>query len=123
MRGEEYSVLLRWLCLALAAAIALQLFYLGGKPAAAGLVPVPWDKLAHLAVYAAITALLWAATAGRAPFAVIALVAAIGALDELRQAALPGRSADLMDLVADVSAAIGTGAFARLFERNRERGP
>ena len=122
MPGER-SALARWLCLALAAAITIQLFYLGGKPVAAGLVPVPWDKLAHLAVYSAITALLWVATAGRAPLAVIALVVAIGVLDELRQAALPGRSADLLDLAADACAVIGTGACAWFYERSRDRGP
>jgi hypothetical protein len=35
-----------------------QLFYLGAQPFAAGLIPVPWDKLAHLAVFAFLTTLL-----------------------------------------------------------------
>ncbi len=48
----------RWLCLALAAAVTFQLFYLGAQPFAAGLTPVPWDKLAHLAVFAFLTTLL-----------------------------------------------------------------
>ncbi len=122
MPGDP-SPLIRWLCLALAAAITAQLFYLGSKPVAVGLVPVPWDKLAHLAVYSAITALLWVATAGRIPLTVIALVVAIGVLDELWQSALPGRSADLLDLVADAFAVVGTGAAARLYERSRTRDP
>src|SRR2546422_1253969 len=68
----------RWLCLALAAAVTFQLFYLGAQPFAAGLIPAPWDKLAHLAVYAILTMLLWIGTAGRMPLAVIATAIAIG---------------------------------------------
>jgi len=50
--------------------------------------PAPWDKLAHLAVFAALTTLLWIGTAGRMPFAfaVVATAIAIGAFDELHQA-------------------------------------
>ena len=99
----------RWLCLALAAAVTFQLFYLGAQPFAAGLIPGPWDKLAHLAVFAVLTALLWIGTAGRMPIAVIATVIAIGALDELHQASLPGRFADAADFLADACAATGTG--------------
>jgi hypothetical protein len=40
-----------------------QLFYLGAQPFAAGLIPAPWDKLAHLAVFAVLTTLLWIGTA------------------------------------------------------------
>lgn len=100
---------LRGLCLVLAAAIISLLFYLGAQPFAAGLIPAWWDKLAHLAVYAALTALLWIGTAGRMPLAVIAAVIAIGALDELHQAGLPGRHADAIDFLTDACAAAGTG--------------
>src|SRR5258706_7229617 len=57
---------LRPLCLLLAAMVVFQLFYLGAQPFAAGLIPSPWDKGAHLVVYAAIAALLWLGSAGRA---------------------------------------------------------
>ena len=66
-RKLEFRSVLRRLCLASAAALIFQLFYVGAQPAAAGLIPMPWDKLAHLAVYAAITALMWIGTAGRMP--------------------------------------------------------
>jgi VanZ family protein len=97
--------------LALAAAVTFQLFYLGAQPFAAGLIPAPWDKVAHLAVYAALTTLLWIGTAGRMPLTVIAAAIAIGALDELHQASVPGRFADAADFLADACAATGTGAF------------
>jgi VanZ family protein len=91
-----------------AATVVFQLFYLGVQPVAAGLIPEPWDKLAHFAVYSLITVLLWIGTAGRMTFAVIATVVAIGALDELRQAGIHGRSADAFDFLADACAGIAT---------------
>jgi VanZ family protein len=102
------SLLVRSLCLALAAVLIFQLFYVGAKPEAAGLIPPPWDKLAHLGVYSTITALLWIGTAGRMPLAVLMAVVAIGALDELHQAVLPGRSADAWDFFMDFVAGAGT---------------
>jgi len=96
---------LRPYCLLLAAMVVFQLFYLGAQPFAAGLIPSPWDKGAHLVVYSAIAALLWFGSAGRAPLTVVTAVLAIGILDEWHQAFLPGRSADLLDLLADACAA------------------
>jgi VanZ family protein len=54
------------------------------------------------------------------PFAVIATAIAIGALDELHQASLPGRFADVADLLADTCAATGTGAFIFLLHVRRK---
>lgn len=102
------SPLVRSLCLAFAAVLVFQLFYLGAQPEAAGLILPPWDKFAHFGVYATITALLWIGTVGRMPLAVIMAVVAIGALDELHQATLPGRIADAWDFLTDVGAAAGT---------------
>ncbi len=118
----EPGGVLRCLCLALAAAIIFQLFYLGAQPMAAGLVRVPWDKLAHLGVYAAITVLMWIGTAGRMPLAVIATVIAVGVFDELHQASLPGRSADMADFAVDVCAAAGAGAVMLLLRTGRREG-
>lgn len=92
---------MRAACLAVAAAIVLALFLAGGAPAAGPLVPAPWDKLAHLSLFAALTLLLWVGIDGRLPAAIAATVLAVGMLDELHQAFLPGRSADLADLLAD----------------------
>src|SRR5690349_17607400 len=97
-------------CLLLAGVLVFQLFYLGSQPFAAGLIPPPWDKAAHLLVFAAIAALLWRATSARAPLLVIAAVTVIGGLDELHQAGLPGRDADGFDLLTDACAALGTVA-------------
>jgi VanZ family protein len=107
--------LLRGLCLTLVAAIVFALFYLGAQPVAVGLFAAPWDKLAHFAVFSAVTALLWIATAGRMPLAVIAAVVAVGALDELHQAGLPGRFADAADFLVDICAAAATSGAISLY--------
>ena len=112
---------LRWPYLLLAATVVLQLFYLGAQPVAAGLIPAPWDKLAHLAVYSLITLLLWIGTAGRMPLMIIATVVVIGALDELHQAHLPGRVADTLDFLVDACAAIGTVGLILLYARRTTR--
>ena len=107
----------RWPYLFLAAAVVFQLFYVGAQPVAAGLIPSPWDKLAHFAVYSLITLLLWIATAGRMPLTVIVTVVMIGAFDELHQAHLAGRFGDTLDFLVDACAATGTVAAIRLHAR------
>jgi VanZ family protein len=109
----------RAVCLTLAALIVLNLFYLGGKPVAVGLFPAPWDKLAHVALYGALTLLLWLGAGGRMMFTVIAAVIVIGGLDELNQAGLPGREADGADFAADVLAGLGAGALMLLYAKRK----
>jgi VanZ family protein len=109
----------RAVCLALAALIVFNLFYLGAQPFAAGLFAAPWDKLAHVTIYAGLTALLWLGAGGRATFTVIAAVIVIGALDELHQAGLPGREADGGDLAADALAGLAAGALMLLYARRK----
>jgi len=112
---------LRSLCILAAAAITFLLFYLGAQPFAAGLIPARWDKLAHLAIFVTLTTLLLVGTAGRMPLAMIAIVIAIGAFDELHQASLPGRQADAADFLTDACAATGTGALLLWFYARRKR--
>jgi VanZ family protein len=109
----------RALCLATAALLVLDLFHLGSQPFAADLFPAPWDKAAHLAVYAGLTALFWIGTGGRMTFTVIAAVIVIGAFDELHQAAVPGRHADAADLAVDALAGVVTGALMLLYARRK----
>ena len=70
----------------------------------------PWDKVWHGLAYASLTLLLWIAVRGRRPLLVVAAVIVLGAVDELRQALLPARHADVLDFAADVIAAALTGA-------------
>ncbi|HUQ74984.1 MAG TPA: VanZ family protein [Burkholderiales bacterium] len=90
----------RFACLIAGGGIMLGLLFVTGHG-----IPTGWDKVAHFGTFAVITALLWRGTAGRAPLAVLGAVVAFAALDELHQMFLPGRSAEVLDFVADAAAA------------------
>ena len=66
------------------------------------------DKVAHLALYGVLglLAVLGWRWAGRRPAIWIPLLAALvtGAIDELRQRGIPGRSAELSDVLVDAAA-------------------
>lgn len=104
------------------------LFIGGAQPVAVGLIPAPWDKLTHCAVFALFavliglagnldqtrrTAWLWLAFFG---------ALAIGAADELHQASLPGRQAGWDDLAADaLGAALGVTLLHHWLKNVRRR--
>ncbi len=96
----------RWVVIVTAGVFIANLFYLGSKPFAVGLFLSPWDKLAHLCAFAALTGLLWLGWLRNKPVWLIMVVALIGIADELHQHSLPGRSADPYDLLMDVVAAL-----------------
>jgi len=79
----------------------------------------PWDKLWHFLAYSALTLLLWIGTDGRRPVLVVAAVMLLGGADELRQAWLPARSADPLDFLADLCAAVATAACLSFFSRGK----
>ena len=91
-----------WLC---AATLVVMLFWGGSQPFAAGLFPVPYDKIAHSLYFGVLSLLLWFGTGGRWPVLLFVAVSAIGGLDELHQATLPGRVADIYDFMFDAAAA------------------
>ena len=88
-----------------AATLVVVLFWGGSQPFAAGLVPVPYDKLAHSLYFGVLSMLLWFGTGGKWPLLLVFAVSAIGGLDELHQGALPGRVADFSDFLFDAVAA------------------
>jgi len=98
------------------------LFVLGAQPFAVGLIPPPWDKLAHAALFALLGALLMIAAAGRHTWLALAALAAVALADELAQADLPGRVVSVADLMADVVGA-AAGITAMAFVLARRRGP
>ena len=59
--------------------------------------------------------LLWVLAGSRAAFAVFGVVLGIGVLDELRQSFVPGREADLADLLADAAGAAAALYLMQLF--------
>lgn len=109
----------RFACLKLAAMVVVGvvlyfLFDLGSKPVAVGLIPAPWDKLAHGALFAFLAFIGgYSATIldlPRRQLLVATFIAAVllGAADELHQLSLPGRHAGFDDLASDaVGALIG----------------
>lgn len=88
--------------------VTLMLFalFIGGAQSwAVGLVPVPWDKLAH-ATFFFVFALLLSRFISLPIALVIVLALLVGAADEIHQSFLPGRVAGLDDWLADV---VGAG--------------
>ncbi len=82
------------------------LFVGGAQPQAAGLFDDGWDKAAHFAYFALLAAFAMVATDLRHPALAAIAVIAVGVADELAQTQLPGRHADVPDLVTDVGAAL-----------------
>jgi VanZ family protein len=89
--------------LALLAALILLAVYVWGnsQPEVAGLIPPPWDKLAHLAWYAVLAGLLLLGLGRRAWPWVLAGTLLLAGWDEWHQFALPGRSPGVDDWLAD----------------------
>jgi hypothetical protein len=100
---HHMTVLQRFVLLA-ALALVVGLFIGGAQPIAVGLLPVPWDKVAHTAVFAAIAFLLASARVREHwgwLVASVVLATVVGGADEFHQYFLPGRSCDWADFAAD----------------------
>jgi VanZ family protein len=93
------------------------LFVGGSQPAAAGLFAAPWDKLAHVGFFMALSLLLFNTLPG--PWWLAVLVAVlVGVGDEWHQLSLPGRQAGLDDVLADaVGALLAAGLHAWMRQR------
>lgn len=96
---------------------------LGGRvPDAVELFAFSWDKLQHALAYAVLAGSWCVAFGGRRVVLSIMIAVGTGALDEWLQRALPGRQADLADLLADaVGATIGAWLAAMLAARVWQR--
>ena len=105
---------LRWAATAAAVGLPLGLYIGGAQPIAVGLIPEPWDKLAHMAVFALLAGAIGYASGLRGArmwWLAFAGALAVGAVDEWHQIYLPGRGPGWDDLVADaVGAALGATA-------------
>ena len=108
------------ICLPMAALFFAVLVTVGNLPGlAAEMSDAFGDKRLHLAAYAFLTTLIYFSVNRRPGLTALLTVAALGALDEAIQSLFPYRQADLLDLLADISAAgatvislhIGTAAF------------
>jgi VanZ family protein len=96
----------------------IALFVGGAQPFAVGLFAEPWDKLAHAGFFLAFTVLLMEGLPG--PWWLGPLLAVlVGCVDEWHQLYLPGRSADLDDVLADVVGAALGAALHRFSTHHR----
>jgi hypothetical protein len=109
----------RFACFGGAVFLVACLFWLGARPVAIGLFPAPLDKVAHFATFGLITTMLWLSVLRGKPLLVVAIVSLVGAADEYHQIFVPGRSAGLDDLAADILAAVVIASLLE-FARRRE---
>jgi VanZ family protein len=112
----------------LAAAVLLgaagALLIAGAQPFAVNLIPSPWDKLAHFAVFGTVGAALaillgvrrWAVALAAAACATL-----LGGLDEWHQLALPGRNPGWDDFAADAVGALAGALLACAHRRFKLR--
>jgi hypothetical protein len=109
---------------ALAGLIAMLagLFIGGHQPWSANLVPEPWDKLAHFAVYGGLTLLIGIAFPRIRLLLLVCIILAIGSADELHQIFVPGRHPGLDDLIADLIGSLPS-LFAVTYWRSRNNQP
>ena len=89
---------------ALVLAVSLVIGMLAGTPL---VLPDPLDKAAHFTAFSLLTLLLWRAT--EMPLFALGAALVFGALDEWRQAYMPGRESDARDFLADLSGVLVTG--------------
>lgn len=84
---------------------------------------LPIDKVGHFAMYAVLGALAARACVLTATPPVILIIAmlATGAIDELNQRTVPGRSSELLDWVADAAGSVAGLAFGTIYFRASEQ--
>lgn len=95
---------LTWSWLVLGIVLIILLTWINGRPEAAGLVHVPWDKIAHGLIFSCITLSFGLSTGGRRRWFVFLFMTAFAIFDELRQLFLPGRTASISDFATDLLA-------------------
>jgi VanZ family protein len=93
-------------CLAGCAVLVFGIFYVGEKSVAVGLFPPPVDKAAHFVTYFLMTVLLGFSGLRAFPAALLFCTVGIGALDELHQLYIPGRTGSWSDFGFDVLACV-----------------
>src|SRR4051812_13761542 len=86
--------------------VLAQIFSLGSLPFE---LFEPWDKVFHALAFSALTLLLWIASDGRRPTAIVVGVMALALGDELRQGFIAARGADISDFLVGAVAAGATG--------------
>ena len=83
-------------------ALILMIFIGGTEPVAVGLFPPPLDKIVHSLVYGLMLLLAILSFPNTRKLILFIAIVMVGVLDEIHQIYLPGRSAGLDDLSADI---------------------
>lgn len=97
----------RWLCLLLLVTLVTTMLFLGSTPGAETVIPQPpWDKLAHLVTFGGYSALAWVILKGQSQVLPVVVAGIIALMDEGMQYYSPSRSADLRDILADLTGAL-----------------
>jgi VanZ family protein len=99
------AALLRATAFVFALALVVQLLVLPEPAFVPSITALITDKVLHALVFGLLAVLLYVLAGPRTTLAVFAAVVGIGVLDELHQAFVPGREADLADLLADAAGA------------------
>lgn len=98
----------QWVATLLVLLMPVALFWFGPRVMTKGMIPVPWDKLMHLLVFALFAMAVGVASRLRSSWALLpAFTGAVlvGSLDEWLQMGQPNRTADWVDLLANVTGA------------------
>jgi VanZ family protein len=90
--------------------LVLALGIVAGMLLAPATLAAGWDKAAHFVAFSALTFCLWRASGGATPLLVVLAAILFAALDEWRQAYVPGRVPDAQDFLADACAVAATAA-------------
>ena len=106
---------IRFTALVLFTAMLLLLFIGGSQPVAVNLFPAPWDKLVHCITFGAMLIIASLAFPKIKPAYLLVIIITIGALDEIHQIYLPGRSPGFDDLAADLAGGLLAVVLIKIF--------
>lgn len=105
-REQNERQQLAWTWLAFGIALMTLLTWINGRPEAAGLLRVPWDKVAHGLIFGGLTLIFGLSVCGRRRGFVLLFMTSFAVFDEWRQIFLPGRTASIEDFATDLIAII-----------------
>jgi VanZ family protein len=100
--------------------LIFMIFIVGAQPIAVNLFIPPWDKVAHSLTYGLILILAYLAFPKIRLIYLFLIVLSLGALDEVHQQYLVGRSSGLDDLLADFIGILIACFFMKLFDKHFE---
>ena len=113
---------MKWIrggCLAAAFFMAAALFVGAKKVGELHLFPEPYDKAAHFVYYGIMCLLLVTGLGRKWRWLAVAIVAAVGAADEIHQIYVPGRDASVFDWLADLLGAVFAAIAGKALNREK----